>query len=50
MAITLVWLCYHEPISYNQTFDIENRLVSVNKVGTGTTTFAYDAAGQRVSG
>jgi YD repeat-containing protein len=38
---------YHGSITYNQTFDIENRLVSVNKVGTGTTTFSYDAAGQR---
>ncbi len=31
-----------------QVYDVENRLISVNKVGTGTTTFAYDAAGQRV--
>jgi YD repeat-containing protein len=31
-----------------QTFDVQNRLVSINRVGTGTTTFAYDAAGIRV--
>jgi RHS repeat-associated protein len=31
-----------------QTFDVQNRLVSVTRVGTGTTTFAYDAAGIRV--
>src|SRR5690606_10981167 len=35
-------------VTYNQGFDVENRLVSVHKVGTGTTTFAYDANGQRV--
>jgi YD repeat-containing protein len=31
-----------------QEFDAQNRLISVNRVGTGTTTFAYDAAGIRV--
>ena len=34
--------------SYTQVFDVENRLTSVTKAGVGTTTFAYDAAGQRV--
>jgi RHS repeat-associated protein len=31
-----------------QVYDVQNRLVSVTRVGTGTTTFAYDAAGIRV--
>jgi YD repeat-containing protein len=31
-----------------QVYDVQNRLVSVNRVGAGTTTFAYDAAGIRV--
>jgi YD repeat-containing protein len=31
-----------------QVYDVQNRLVSVTKVGTGTTTFTYDAAGIRV--
>jgi YD repeat-containing protein len=31
-----------------QEFDAQNRLISVNRVGAGTTTFAYDAAGIRV--
>ena len=35
-------------MTYNQTVAVENRLESVQKVGTGTTTFGYDAAGQRV--
>ncbi|MCP4429117.1 MAG: hypothetical protein GY803_31920, partial [Chloroflexi bacterium] len=34
--------------SYTQMFDVENRLTSVTKAGEGTTTFVYDAAGQRV--
>ncbi|MEZ4510376.1 MAG: RHS repeat-associated core domain-containing protein [Chloroflexota bacterium] len=33
--------------TYTQNFDVENRLVSV-VVGSSTTTFAYDASGQRV--
>lgn len=35
--------------SYSQTWDYENRLVSVTKSGGGTTTFSYDGDGQRVS-
>ena len=31
-----------------QTFDVQNRLASVNRVGAGVTTFTYDAAGIRV--
>ena len=31
-----------------QVYDVQNQLVSVTKVGTGVTTFAYDAAGIRV--
>ena len=34
--------------TYTQIFDVENRLTSVTKTGTGTTTFAYDAGGNRV--
>jgi RHS repeat-associated protein len=34
--------------SYSQVFDVENRLTSVTKTGVGTTTFSYDASGQRV--
>jgi len=34
--------------AYTQDFDVENRLTSVTKIGVGTTTFAYDASGQRV--
>ncbi|MBK8129042.1 MAG: hypothetical protein IPK53_08905 [bacterium] len=34
--------------AYTQVFDVENRLTSVTKTGVGTTTFAYDANGQRV--
>ncbi|MBK6327460.1 MAG: hypothetical protein IPF56_16215 [Chloroflexi bacterium] len=34
--------------AYTQDFDVENRLTSVTKTGVGTTTFAYDANGQRV--
>ncbi|MCB9431186.1 MAG: RHS repeat-associated core domain-containing protein [Ardenticatenaceae bacterium] len=33
--------------TYEQNFDVENRLASV-VVGSSTTTFAYDASGQRV--
>jgi RHS repeat-associated protein len=35
-------------VTYIQTFDVQNRLVSVDKSVVGTTTFAYDAAGIRV--
>jgi len=34
--------------SYTQTWDQENRLTSVTKAGSGTTTFLYDGNGQRV--
>lgn len=34
--------------SYTQVFDDENHLKSVTRTGTGTTTFGYDAGGQRV--
>jgi YD repeat-containing protein len=34
--------------SYTQVFDDENHLKSVARTGTGTTTFTYDANGQRV--
>ncbi|MCP4426739.1 MAG: RHS repeat protein, partial [Chloroflexi bacterium] len=34
--------------NYMQVFDVENRLTSVTKAGEGTTTFFYDANGQRV--
>ena len=32
---------------YNQTFDVENRLTAVEKVGVGTTNFEYDPNGIR---
>ena len=35
-------------VTYDQGFDVENRLVSVTPVGGTATTFAYDASGQRV--
>ena len=35
--------------TYSQTYDVENRLISVNKSGGGLTTFAYDANGQRTA-
>ena len=34
--------------SYTQVFGVENHLQSVARSGTGTTTFGYDAGGQRV--
>ncbi|MBK8129275.1 MAG: RHS repeat protein [bacterium] len=34
--------------TYIQNFDVENRLLSVEMVGNGVTSFAYDASGQRV--
>jgi len=35
-------------VTYNHTFDVENRLVTVHVAGVGTTTFEYDANGQQV--
>ncbi|MCL4266141.1 MAG: hypothetical protein KJ069_23225 [Anaerolineae bacterium] len=34
--------------SYNQTWDVENRLASVNQMGVGTSSFAYDVGGIRL--
>lgn len=34
--------------TYTQIFNVENRLTGVTKSGEGTTTFVYDANGQRV--
>lgn len=39
---------FEEGVSYTQNFDVENRLSSVEKTDAGTTTFFYDASGQRV--
>ena len=38
-----------DDVTYDpQTFDVQNRLVSVTRMGAGVTTFTYDAAGIRV--
>ncbi len=38
----------HTAVHQTQNFDVENRLTSVVKSGGGTTTFVYDADGQRM--